>query len=337
MLLLVGWPWLLLAGLLAGAMGLALGGRWRRWLLALAALLLTAGTLTGFAAFDHKISRTHEDATEQAHERELHETLTAPRQVLDSSLSAGTVVYWTDEARVEFRNLVLPAPAKVFGLVLSGSLDDDFQLTRWVGTLAEDQSVAGWPCRKGDVAFDYDRHLLSCVLAADHAAFGFVLPAGTLLSFTPEYDGHDFTLPADRTMLVPSLGVAAPASTHFAIKHQSPETMRLPDEASLTLRGLTLAGEGTWHYPGADEDVAGSATTLPADHFDGALAAAFVCAGHSFPAESKVAMGLANGNVTLEDPQTGGNPVDLTSCTRKSAGAEDAREMTTCRSGLRRC
>ena len=315
---LFGWPWLLLVGAALGAVGLyAATGRWRRVLLSGAALLLGIGLLSGLAAVDHAISAAHDEQRDKAEEARLHETLSAPRTVLDSTLPAGTLVYWTDEARVEFRSLALPGPTRVFGLLLDGALEDQFQSTHWAGSLAEDQTIEGWPCRKGDVEFSYDRHLVQCVVAIDHPAFGFVVPAGTQLNFLPEYDDQSFALPADRAMRLPSLEAEAPALSEFVINHGIPVNVRVPDGKALVFRSLGLHGEIGWHYAQSDSGQGVGTLQPPADRLDGLLAAAFACGGHTFPPDSRAQLSLVSRAATLTEPQTGDRKnaaVDASGC-----------------------
>jgi hypothetical protein len=312
------WPVSLVLGLGLGAIALrSHGGKQIVFMVMGSVVLVLTGTaVLSFA--DAKVIDKLNDEKGNAREASLRETLSQPRTVLDATLPAGTVVQWNDEARVDFRWLQLPRPTRVLGLMLTGSLQDDSQTRRWEGELAEDQTVEGWPCRKGDVQISYERALADCILASDQKAHGLVVPAGTHLQFNPDYNTEDYLLPADRTMSMPDIGIVVPSGSEVDMRGGLPETVKLQESLKgLSIRGVPLDGEIKWHYRGSDDNNNAQVHLKPPpDRIDGSLAQLFSCGGKSFPAKAQVKLSMTD-NVMIISSEADATPdVTVKNCLR---------------------
>jgi hypothetical protein len=147
-------------------------------------------------------------------------TLTRAETIAGVGLPAGSRVRFADRAHTKLISVDLPGASNILGIRLVGRLTryvtwDDVGPV-WSGTLAEDQSINGIPCRAGyftdkfGTILDTTGTVHKFGLAASHDFFGLHFPKGTAIRRGSATRPWSFLLPADSGMDLPVLATTAP-------------------------------------------------------------------------------------------------------------------------------
>jgi hypothetical protein len=167
-------------------------------------------------------------------------------------LPPGSRIRFADKAQTKLISIDLPNSTAILGIRLVGRLTryetwDDVGPV-WSGTLAEDQTIGGIPCRAGyftfdkfGTIFDTDGTVHKFGLAAPHEFFGLHFPRGTAIRRGSATRPWSFLLPADSAMDIPVLATRAPGGVTLSITNDG----RLDGIGSghgqiITVRGLPL-------------------------------------------------------------------------------------------------
>jgi hypothetical protein len=144
------------------------------------------------------------------------------------ALPAGSRIRFNDRAHTELISVDLPHATELLGLRVVGRLAryerwDDVGPV-WSGTLADDQSINGVPCRGGEIASDkfgtiFDTHGVAhrFELAGEHAFFGLTFPPGTVVGRGSTKRPWHFRLPVGMGVHIPALATTAPPGVTLTI------------------------------------------------------------------------------------------------------------------------
>jgi hypothetical protein len=156
-------------------------------------------------------------------------------------LPAGSTVRFRDKARTTVVSIELPRATDILGLHIVGSVDwSDFGHV-WAGTLSEDQSLDGWPCRATSIEFDQSGVVQSCELATAHELLGFDLPRGSHVARGNADRPWTFRLPGDADMAIPALATTAPAGITLAVASDGRvERITSGNGQTIVVRGVPL-------------------------------------------------------------------------------------------------
>jgi hypothetical protein len=186
--------------------------------------------------------------------------------------------------------IALPHPTHVLSALLAGTLLRSSYVGAWTGTLVENTTIAGWPCRAGEVAFS-EYELRECVLSFAHDIFGISLPPGTLVSrYTGGREPWKFRLPENTGTLIPALQTTAPpGATLYVIGAYLTDKgefdrMTSAQKATVMVRGVPLSSQSLY---------------LRGDNVLSSLSEPFTVAGEVRPAGTAVRVSLQTDTVSL--------------------------------------
>jgi hypothetical protein len=215
----------------------------------------------------------------------LERTLDRDETIAGLPLPAGSTVRFRDKAQTSVASIALPRATDILGLRLVGTVDWSEFGHVWAGTLNEDQSLDGWPCRATSIEFDQSGVVQSCELATAHQLLGFALPRGSHVARSNADTPWTFRLPGDADMAVPSLATTAPAGITLAVASDGRvERITSGNGQTIVIRGVPLNSMN--FYVRRDAVVA-------------ALAEPFLVEGEMQPVETGVRVDLSSGAVSL--------------------------------------
>jgi hypothetical protein len=221
-------------------------------------------------------------------------TLAQSEEIVGVELPAGSRMRFADKAHTKLISVDLPDVTKILGIRLVGQLARhetwDHAGPAWGGTLAEDQTVNGIPCRAGYFTFDkfgtiFDDHgvVHKFGLAADHQFFGLNFPKGTAIRRGSAAQPWSFLLPADKEMDIPLLATTVPPGVTLSIADDGRlESIGSGHGQVITVRGLPLSsGDFRLHN----------------NQIISELAEPAVVAGETWPAGTGILVDLPTGDV----------------------------------------
>jgi hypothetical protein len=196
-------------------------------------------------------------------------------------LPAGSVIRFQNANRIEY--ITLPSATQIAGIRFAEKVSPAFG-GGWMGTLAGDQDIGGWPCQGGTfVKTRLDGSPEDCTLASAHSSFDYELPAGTKLGYW--MDNWFFTLPPDKGLAIKVLDTMAPPGV----------TLKVAGDGRLTRIG---GGTGkTITVRGVPLNAA--KVEVDPDSVLGELAEPFAAGGEQFSAGEAIRIRLATGTVSL--------------------------------------
>jgi hypothetical protein len=196
-------------------------------------------------------------------------------------LPAGRVIRFRASNRISY--IRLPRATQIAGIRFTGGVTPVFG-GGWLGILAADQNIGGWPCQGGTfVKTRPDGNPEICTLASAHSFFDYELPAGTKLSYW--MDDWYFTFPPDKGLAIKVLDTMAPPGIELKVAGGGRLT-RIAKGMGKTIivRGIPLS--------------AGKVEVFP-DSVLGELAEPFAIGGEQLSAGAAIRISLANGAVPL--------------------------------------
>jgi hypothetical protein len=221
-------------------------------------------------------------------------TLARAETIAGVALPAGSRVRFADKAHTRLISIDLPDTTGILGIRMVG------QLTRyetwndggpaWSGTLAEDQTIDGIPCRAGYFTFDKFGTVFDTTgiplkfgLAASYDFFGLHFPKGTAVRRGNAKEPWSFLLPADSEMNIPVLNTTAPGGV----------TLYVTDDGELDHIG---SGHGqiivVHGLPLSSRDF-----RVHDDQVIAELAEPFLIVGETLPAGTSILIDLPSGDV----------------------------------------
>jgi len=211
-------------------------------------------------------------------------------------LPAGSRIRFAEKTHSRLISINLPHATDVLGIRMAGTLtwhDKWRDSTKvWSGTLEEDQSLGGLPCRGGPFGFDKDYTVFDTngvvqrlMLAATHELLRLKLPRGTMVTRGDDHRPWDLHLPADAGVEIPALATTAPAGVTLSVATDGKlEQIDSGHGQTIVVRGVPLNSKN-FHVRG--EQVVSD------------LAAPFLIAGETQPPGAAVLIDLATARVQL--------------------------------------
>ena len=222
-------------------------------------------------------------------------TLEHDETIAGVQLPAGSRIRFADKVHTDLISVDLPHVTEILGMRLTGRLArydrwDDVGPV-WSGTLADDQSVNGIPCRAGYFSFDkfgtvFDMHgtVHKFGLAGAHEFFGLQFPPGTTVGRGNAKRPWHFLLPADMGVHIPALATTAPPGVTLTIADDGRlEKIDSGHGQTIIVRGLPLNSK---HF------------RLESERVVAQLAEPFFVAGAMQPAGTEISIDLPSGQAS---------------------------------------
>jgi hypothetical protein len=221
-------------------------------------------------------------------------TLDRAEMIAGVEFPAGSRIRFADKAHTKLIEADLPRVTEILGIRLVGRLTRyetwDDAGPAWGGTLAEDQTVNGIPCRAGYFTFDKFGTIFDACgtvhkfgLAASHEFFGLNFPKGTAIRRSSATRPSSFLLPADAGLYIPILATTAPEGVTLTIADDGRlESIGSGHGQIITVRGLPLSSTDF---------------RLHDDQIIAELAEPSLVAGELLPAGTRVLVDLPTGNI----------------------------------------
>ncbi len=285
LLIAVYWQVTLLVVIVIAVVGFLLKGKARVVLLSIAGLPALAALGVGGYLLLTNIEEKHASRIYEADYAKRHVTLTTPTVIAGLALPAGTTVLYRDDTMSTLQEFDLPQPTVILGAKLVGHVDQQYE-DFFAGTLAENWTVAGWPCKAGEIRLNPRGEVWDCTLAQEAVvasptgAGALHVPEGTHLSLSPGSDtGYTLQIPDGKSMYLPDVRENVPAGNTVRLYLNHGERgVYASGDTPFSVRGIPFSTDVYFKYPDDVPDESNGPTSRPTEAF-GEYQGTLVCDG----------------------------------------------------------